>query len=1186
MQLKRIIGLRLMLAVGLVAASGWRSFAAEPTANPLAVKKNIVNAWQLKASTFDGMEVRTTLGRIDDVRIVETPEYGRFLSLAIDGYVPMGEIGQPALPARIEIIEIPQGAEPVVEMLRDKVEMVDLPAYGDNVPLFPMQAPVSKGSKPAPAFAYDRQAYAAKGYHAQALVRVEIMGESRGVRLAKVIVSPVEYEPSRNRLRVHTDIAFEIRFEGADYDATQAKKRRYRSKGFRVAENMGVNASALRFAERAAKADKVEDQPLRYAIVSDPKFRDSLQEFIAWKRRQGYDVVEAYTSDAQVGNTSESIRDYLKKLYDQATEASPAPTYVLLVGDTKEIPPFESRESYYNDHITDLYFVEYTGDKLPDAYLGRFSATTTDELMPQIHKTMYMSRLAEEAAGFVDTTLLVAGNDSRFNLSHLNPALRYINAYAAAEDGVASLLYLAPASSTGEMEDEIISRISAGAGLICYTGHGLEDNWSDPLISVSVLRNKIFNKDKYPMMIGNCCLTGKFNHQSPCFGEELLRRPDKGAVVYIGATNSSYFDEDFYWVVGLTDIVSSGNKEYTYLNTGTGTMDCFYHTHGEDFSDWAVTASDIIYHGNMSVEGSGSDMNNYYWEIYELFGDPSYRPYKKKPVPVPIECQTEIVVGISSLSVQTAPYAQLSLYDSNGVVVVVSADAAGEADVPTTGLDVGTYRLYAGASDYSDNEIAIKVSMPEGKFVFVQSATVYDGDEVVEKGLYGKRYGLSLHLKNLGTEPVNGLKVRLRSDDPYFEEEEAYVYAETSQPGSETDIDRKVFFGISPDVPNNHLVRYYVELTPDDATEPIVRMFRFVVAASDLQLLAAEVDDAGTAEPNGVLDAGETVKATLRLYNGGSAAARDIKTSFVSEKSYLILPEDGADWGTIEAGDTVTREFPLGAATGEFRYDVYTVIAKMNADGRVQEAGLTSYIGPVVETFESGGFGFVAWDTASDWVISDSAAHGGKYCAASARISDRDTSRLRFTVDVLLDDEVGFYFRTSTEGITATVGDFLVFLMDGVMQGRWNRETPWTYVSFPVPAGRHTLEWLYVKDASESGGADRVWIDDVRLPIGSHAPMTANECVSDLSAEGESLFTVIGATTDELHLRFKAVKAGRGRLYLLNMLGENVRTLAHDLRLAEGESDYAFSVTGLKPGLYVCVFEGADGRAAVKFIKR
>ncbi|MDE7091488.1 MAG: hypothetical protein K2O53_07185, partial [Bacteroidales bacterium] len=420
----------------------------------------------------------------------------------------------------------------------------------------------------------------------------------------------------------------------------------------------------------------------------------------------------------------------------------------------------------------------------------------------------------------------------------------------------------------------------------------------------------------------------------------------------------------------------------------------------------------------------------------------------------------------------------------------------------------------------------------------------------------------------------------------YFMAGEDYVYAKKSEPGEAISLDKQIFFSISPDIPNHHLVRYYVDLTPDNASKPMTRLFRMPVAASELQLVAMAIDDSASANPNGVLDGGETVKVTLSLYNAGATAARDIKTTFESERAYLILPEGPADWGTIAAGETVTREFQLGAGVDRAYYDVYTVVCKMNADGRVQDAEVTSYIAPVVETFESGDFSFVEWDKASDWVISDSAAHGGKYCAASARINDRDTSRLRIKVNVLLDDEVSFYYRTSTEGMTASVGDFLIFLIDGQMMGRWNRENPWTYVSYPVSAGTHTLEWLYVKDASEADGADRVWIDDVRLPIGSHEAIRVGiPTCPGLFIEAFSL-DVVGVPTSDLRLHFLVEKERHGQLYILDVSGKKVRTLANDLHLVYGDYDYTFPVAGLKPGLYVCVFEGADGRTAVKFIKR
>ena len=54
---------------------------------------------------------------------------------------------------------------------------------------------------------------------------------------------------------------------------------------------------------------------------------------------------------------------------------------------------------------------------------------------------------------------------------------------------------------------------------------------------------------------------------SVCFGEALLRAEDKGAIGYIGGSNNTYWDEDFWWGVGSGNITSNPS----YNNTS-----CYY----------------------------------------------------------------------------------------------------------------------------------------------------------------------------------------------------------------------------------------------------------------------------------------------------------------------------------------------------------------------------------------------------------------------------------------------------------------------------------------------------------------------------------------------------------------------------------------------------------------------------------
>lgn len=124
------------------------------------------------------------------------------------------------------------------------------------------------------------------------------------------------------------------------------------------------------------------------------------------------------------------------------------------------------------------------------------------------------------------------------------------------------------------------------------------------------------NYGKYPLVIGNCCLTGSFQ-VSECFGEAWLRAENKGAIGYIGGSNSTYWDEDLWWGNGAYTIAhpNSSGAAPQKENTGTGCYDFL-------FTKQASNAA-IMKIGNLAVQEAGASRAKYYWEVYHLFGDPS-----------------------------------------------------------------------------------------------------------------------------------------------------------------------------------------------------------------------------------------------------------------------------------------------------------------------------------------------------------------------------------------------------------------------------------------------------------------------------------------------------------------------------------------------------------------------------------
>ncbi|MCM1531165.1 MAG: C25 family cysteine peptidase [Bacteroides sp.] len=1178
------------LMSALVCGLAFSAFVPAQTGRVLSVNSRMETALRVVSDAEEALELSNRLGGIDRAAAFSVPADAytaastagvpqAFTTLSVQGYTYTNKVGYPMLPVRVELIEVPQGATPRVVYGKTACKDIDLAKAGYPQPIYPVQAPVSKSAKASPDFAYNAEAYRADGFlsnGSEELVTVQVLGEMRATRIAKVVVNPVQYNASTHTLRVYTVLDFEIVYDQADWNATYAKKARYASPAFGLLRNEVANPVDT----KAVMAES----PMRYVIVADPMFRDSLQKFVEWKTRLGYEVVQVYTDQIEGGKPN--IRYHLKNLYDNASETEPAPSYVLFVGDLAQIPTKKySGTGAWGDngHYSDLYLCEYTDDHFPDVHYGRMSASTVEELMPQINKTIYMESLTSERSLFLDTAVVIAGVDDTYGRSHLNPTVEYLHSLYMDTLGRYGYKYLYPQS--GNQSADIIRNIDAGLSVAIYTAHGSQTSWAEPYISTADV-SAFTNEGKYPLMVGNCCLTGAFDTKT-CFAEALLRKKDAGAVVYIGGSNSTYFDQDVYWAVGYTNRLVNGTV-FTYENTGLGANDAWYHSHNEAYEDWALTAHEIVYTGNMAVERANQDLEEYYWEVYHVFGDPSYMPYTRRPAELRLEHTPSLVVGDVSFDVSTVPYARVTL-SKNGVIFGFAiTDGRGEARLALQGLDSACMvNLTVVAQDYLPVHKEVEVLARRRKHLIVSGQEMTDASgNVVRSGLYGETYRLSYTLRNVGKMDIGRVDVVLESKDEYLTvEDNTYTLDQALAPGETVALDHGFTLKVDKNVPDRHTLAFALNMVMDGETDStLAKEGKFVVEAPEIRVAGFKIDDAAGSNPNGVIDNGETVKAEVTLVNPSEITAESVQVRVSSQARYLKLPDSVFEIGTLAGMEQKTFTFGYGATDENVHYALYTLNFDFDTKGRKCTDQVVSYISPVVETFESGDFSFVDWDEASDWTIGQDNAHQGKYSAASAPVADNGKSTLSIKVDVPIDDVVGFYFRTSSEKLNNTLGDFLCFYIDGVRQGSWGGiDSVWRYAEFPVVAGERTLAWTYAKDASESKGEDKVWIDDVRLPIGSHTPV-ANERKTPV--ESLALMQVTGAVSDVLNVRFDSREPLSGSLYVVNAMGQRVRALASGMRVDAGTETLSFPVAGLASGVYVLVFETASGsRYAVKFVK-
>ena len=210
---------------------------------------------QLLDQDRSGLTVKLVVGQIDFIP-VSTAE-GDFVLPRIDGFTRSFEIGEPTLPVSNNLLSIPFGCELRAEVVSYEAEEVSLTDLQIVDPLMPVQPPLSKSVDPASVpFEYKRTVYETPGYYSLPLVRTQVLGTMREVRLGELTIAPIAYSPTEGKLRVHTSITVHVTYEHADWAETERMQQRYFSPYF-----VPTRSSLLNY---ELPASSIRDDPVSY----------------------------------------------------------------------------------------------------------------------------------------------------------------------------------------------------------------------------------------------------------------------------------------------------------------------------------------------------------------------------------------------------------------------------------------------------------------------------------------------------------------------------------------------------------------------------------------------------------------------------------------------------------------------------------------------------------------------------------------------------------------------------------------------------------------------------------------------------------------------------------------------------------------------------------------------------------
>jgi hypothetical protein len=220
-------------------------------------------------------------------------------------------------------------------------------------------------------------------------------------------------------------------------------------------------------------------------------------------------------------DVSNDVKEYIKDYYwdTMIDDTIPTLSYVLLVGDSREIPTLYCDDAWAADYLYSL--VDGT-DNVADIVIGRFSAESIEDAWTQVQRTVEYEKNPQGQDWF-GKAVGIARYD---HYTHMN----YIASILAAVYSQIDDFYCSDeeCSNHSQIGTDLTAALNEGRSLINYANHAGEYQWGSNgavIYGVGSIWN-LQNQNKLPFINSLACNPGMFDTYSPCFGESWLRARD------------------------------------------------------------------------------------------------------------------------------------------------------------------------------------------------------------------------------------------------------------------------------------------------------------------------------------------------------------------------------------------------------------------------------------------------------------------------------------------------------------------------------------------------------------------------------------------------------------------------------------------------------------------------------------
>ncbi len=295
-----------------------------------------------------------------------------------------------------------------------------------------------------------------------------------------------------------------------------------------------------------------------YIIITHTDFMRDVQPLADFRSKQGLrtkvvDVQDIYDEFNHGLINPYALRDFLKYTYENWQ--SPAPTYVLLVGDanpidkTSFVPTIQVQIPGYGSSSSDHQFVTFRGDdSFPDMLIGRVPVTNSVDTRIFVERAIKYES-TDQTGPWHKRILMLAGSTEDFHtqtdslVKNSKLTQKYETKLIYAPTTVEDDLPLG--EGTTPVGRQVIDGFNNGASIVNYVGHGAGGRWaSSRMMDLEDPHKNLTNITQLPFVISMTCFTGEFDSKTGCLAEEFLRSESGGAIGVIGGTSVGLLWED------------------------------------------------------------------------------------------------------------------------------------------------------------------------------------------------------------------------------------------------------------------------------------------------------------------------------------------------------------------------------------------------------------------------------------------------------------------------------------------------------------------------------------------------------------------------------------------------------------------------------------------------------------------